>query len=221
MASIWTVDIYCLLEGIMTKYGRISLTFRSNLIPLSLWSNIECPLFSLIGVQNILSADTGISQQTKGHSFGDHLSSESVSVTPLSAIEASIMLCSVSLWLVWVNIQLACALNTKYFLIRQGPRSRVIGTATWLTLQLWRCRQHINPSRTEIHLIIYKHTVRTSQETHLFSATNTSQLMLFREMVAVYCENQMKHKNTVFWENPELRYVKACGTYKNDWALKC
>jgi hypothetical protein len=44
--------------------------------------------------------------------------------------------------------------------------------------------------------------------------------MLFREMVAVYCENQMKYINTVFWENPELRYVKACGTYKNDWALK-
>jgi hypothetical protein len=30
--------------------------------------------------------------------------------------------------------------------------------------------------------------------------------MLFREMVAVYCENQM--------------YVKACGTYKNHCALK-
>jgi hypothetical protein len=43
--------------------------------------------------------------------------------------------------------------------------------------------------------------------------------MLFREMVAVYCENQMKHTNTVFWENPELRYVKACGTYNNHWAL--
>jgi hypothetical protein len=44
--------------------------------------------------------------------------------------------------------------------------------------------------------------------------------MLFREMVAVYCENLMKHTNTVFWENPELRYVKACGTYNNHWALK-
>jgi hypothetical protein len=42
--------------------------------------------------------------------------------------------------------------------------------------------------------------------------------MLFREMVPVYCENQMKHTNTVFWENPELRYVEACGTYKNHWA---
>jgi hypothetical protein len=44
--------------------------------------------------------------------------------------------------------------------------------------------------------------------------------MLFREMVAVYCENQMKYTNTVFWENSELRYAKACGTYNNHWALK-
>jgi hypothetical protein len=68
--------------------------------------------------------------------------------------------------------------------------------------------------------IIYKNSVCTSQETHRFSASNTSQLMLFREMVAVYCENQMKYTNTVFRENPELRYVKACGTYKNHCALK-
>jgi hypothetical protein len=68
--------------------------------------------------------------------------------------------------------------------------------------------------------IRYKNSVCTSQETHRFSATNTSQLKLFREMVAVYCENQFKHTNTVFWENPELKYVKACGTYKNHWALK-
>jgi hypothetical protein len=33
-------------------------------------------------------------------------------------------------------------------------------------------------------------------------------------MVAVYCENQMKHTDSVFWENPELKYVK------NHWALK-
>jgi hypothetical protein len=44
--------------------------------------------------------------------------------------------------------------------------------------------------------------------------------MLFREMVAVYCEIQMKHTSTLFWEYPELRYVKVCGTYKNHWALK-
>jgi hypothetical protein len=49
----------------------------------------------LLDVQNILSADTGTSRQTVGHSFGDHLSSESVSVAPSSGIEASIVLYSV------------------------------------------------------------------------------------------------------------------------------
>jgi hypothetical protein len=43
-----------------------------------------------------VSADTGISRQTEGHSFGDHLISESVSVTSSSVIEASTVLCSVS-----------------------------------------------------------------------------------------------------------------------------
>jgi hypothetical protein len=45
----------------------------------------------LLDVQNILSAETGISRQTEVHSFGDHLISESVSITPSSVIEASIV----------------------------------------------------------------------------------------------------------------------------------
>jgi hypothetical protein len=32
----------------------------------------------------------------------------------LNAIEASIVLCSVILWHVWVNVQSACALNIRY-----------------------------------------------------------------------------------------------------------
>jgi hypothetical protein len=50
----------------------------------------------LLDVQNSLLADTGISRQTEGNSFVDHLVSELVS-TPPSVIEASIVLCSVSL----------------------------------------------------------------------------------------------------------------------------
>jgi hypothetical protein len=37
--------------------------------------------------------------------------------------------------------------------------------------------------------LVYKDSVRTSQETHYFSITKTNQLMLFRESVAVCCEN--------------------------------
>jgi hypothetical protein len=58
---------------------------------------VQCVhLAGLLDVQNILSADTGISRQT-GHSFGDHLISGSVSVTSSSVTEASIFLCSVFL----------------------------------------------------------------------------------------------------------------------------
>jgi hypothetical protein len=60
------------------------------------------PLYSvhragLLDVQNMLSADTGIPWRTEGHSFGDKLICESVSVTPSSVTEASTVLCSVSL----------------------------------------------------------------------------------------------------------------------------
>jgi hypothetical protein len=72
----------------------------------------------LLDAQNILSADTGISGQTEGHLFGDHLINGSVSVTPLSVIEVSLVLCPVSLWLVSLNVQSACALNTLFFYIK-------------------------------------------------------------------------------------------------------
>jgi hypothetical protein len=64
----------------------------------------------LLDVQNILSADNGVSRQTEGHSFGDHLIIGSVSIMPSSVIEVSIVLCSVSLWLLWINVQPTCAL---------------------------------------------------------------------------------------------------------------
>jgi hypothetical protein len=41
--------------------------------------------------------------------------------------------------------------------------------------------------------IIYKDSVRTSQETYYFFATETIRLMMFRETIALYFENRMKH----------------------------
>jgi hypothetical protein len=38
--------------------------------------------------------------------------------------------------------------------------------------------------------------------------------MLFRETVAVYCENHTEHTNTLCGQKAEL-YVKASGTYNN------
>jgi hypothetical protein len=44
--------------------------------------------------------------------------------------------------------------------------------------------------------------------------------MLFREELAVYCENHMEHNNTPCGQNVEFYYVKSCGTYSIHWALK-
>jgi hypothetical protein len=44
--------------------------------------------------------------------------------------------------------------------------------------------------------------------------------MLFRETVAVYCENHMEHLNTLSGQNAEFWYVKVGGTYSDHWALK-
>jgi hypothetical protein len=36
-----------------------------------------------------------------------------------------------------------------------------------------------------------------SQEAHYVSTTKPNRLMLFKETVAVYCENHMEHTNTI------------------------
>ena len=43
----------------------------------------------------------------------------------------------------------------------------------------------------DLFQIIYQNTVCTSQKTHYLSATKANLLILFREIIAVYCENHM------------------------------
>jgi hypothetical protein len=62
-------------------------------------------------------------------------------------------------------------------------------------------------------------TVRTSQETHYVSATESNRLMMFRETVAVYCDNHMEHTYKLCVQNVEYCCVKAGGTNSNHWAL--
>jgi hypothetical protein len=52
--------------------------------------------------------------------------------------------------------------------------------------------------------MVYKNPFRTSEETRYVSATKTNRLMLFREIVAVYCENRMEHTNTLCGQNAEF-----------------
>jgi hypothetical protein len=58
-------------------------------------------------------------------------------------------------------------------------------------------------------------TVRTSQETHYVSTTESNRLMLFGKTVAVYCENHTEHINTLSGQNTRLCDVKVDGTYSD------
>jgi hypothetical protein len=66
--------------------------------------------------------------------------------------------------------------------------------------------------------IIYKNSVRTSQQTHYVSATKTNRLMLLRETIVAYSENRMKHTITLCGHNVQFQYVKAGGTYNDHGA---
>jgi hypothetical protein len=60
-----------------------------------------------------------------------------------------------------------------------------------------------------IFYIIYINSVRTSQETHYVPATKPNRLMLFRETVAVYCENHTEHTDTLRGQNAEFYCVQS------------
>jgi hypothetical protein len=52
--------------------------------------------------------------------------------------------------------------------------------------------------------IIFKNSVRTSQETHYVTATKPNRLILLRETVAVCCENHTEHTNTLCVQNAKF-----------------
>jgi hypothetical protein len=68
-------------------------------------------------------------------------------------------------------------------------------------LKLSRAGTIITSAKREI-------SVRTSQETHNISATDTNRLMLFGETVPVYCENHKEHTSTLCGQNAETLYIR-------------
>jgi hypothetical protein len=54
----------------------------------------------------------------------------------------------------------------------------------------------------------YRNSVRTSQETHYVCATKPNRLMLFREIIAVYCENQTEDTDTLCGQYAETLYIR-------------
>ena len=52
------------------------------------------------------------------------------------------------------------------------------------------------------------------------SVIKTSQLMLYREIIAVFSQIHTKHINTMSGQNIEFMNVNAGGIYSDHWALE-
>jgi hypothetical protein len=62
--------------------------------------------------------------------------------------------------------------------------------------------------------MVYKYSVRTSQETPYVYTAKINRFVLFKAIIAVYCENHTKHTHTLCGQNAEFNCVKAGGTYR-------
>jgi hypothetical protein len=77
LVSMSFSPVSCYVITLRFNYCQQHHVFRSSHLKIQ---NVH--FAGLLDVQNILPADTGISRLTEYHSFGDHLISGSVSVTP-------------------------------------------------------------------------------------------------------------------------------------------
>jgi hypothetical protein len=68
--------------------------------------------------------------------------------------------------------------------------------------------------------ITYLNIQSVPSSKHSVSVIQTSQLMLYSEIIAVCSEIHTKHINAVCGQNVEFVNVKHGGTYSNHWALE-
>jgi hypothetical protein len=86
--------------------------------------------------------------------------------------------------------------------VKQGNATWNLGTNSVFALGLKKTTENLEARSLSK---LYINPVRTSQETHYVSATKPNRLMLFRETVAVYCENLTEHTDALeFWMLQEV-----------------
>jgi hypothetical protein len=61
--------------------------------------------------------------------------------------------------------------------------------------------------------VIFKYSVRTSQEIHCIHATKSSMLILFNVTVSVFCRNLTKNTNIFCGRHSESYNIQVDGTY--------
>jgi hypothetical protein len=91
--------------------------------------------------------------------------------------------------------------NTLRLYNREQPVNIVWGNSSCLFRESYGTHKYT--VWAECRDFMYKNSVRTSQETHYFSATKAIRLMLCGEIIAVYCENHTEHINTLCGQNAE------------------
>ena len=67
---------------------------------------------------------------------------------------------------------------------------------------------------------LYIKTQSVPRSKHYISVIQTSQLMLYRGIMAVCSEIHTKHINTLWGQNVEFVNVKLGGTYSDHWTLE-
>jgi hypothetical protein len=68
--------------------------------------------------------------------------------------------------------------------------------------------------------MLFKNSVRTSKRTPHYTITKINWLTLFKEIIAVYSENNKDHVSKLYGQPTELLKVKADGTYSYHSAFK-
>jgi hypothetical protein len=81
-----------------------------------------------------------------------------------------------------------------------------IDLSTIQNYAVWDADRVLNPSRAKRNLV--KASSRTAQYTHSISVIKTSQLMLYRQIIAVSSQIHTKHINTLCGQNVILLNVK-------------
>jgi hypothetical protein len=80
--------------------------------------------------------------------------------------------------------------------------------------RLFFCNNVTDPVNPELGVTIFKHSVRTAKKTQPIIITKINQLMLFKEIIAVYCEDVTQPTDTFSGPNAELLLiVRDGGTY--------
>jgi hypothetical protein len=98
--------------------------------------------------------------------------------------------------------------KTKKYLGYQEPWPRSeLGTseiqvtviASELTFLILKRIQVFNPLKPKLIWIIFKNPICTAKKTQHFTISKINLLMLFKEIIAIYTENNTKHINTKCW----------------------